>query len=48
VTDRPDKRPAGTKPEGRVCGKCGYKLNEAELVRQADELAAALFEELDE
>jgi hypothetical protein len=49
LTDRPEKPRAGTEPpEGRVCGKCGYKLNEAELEKQADELAAALFEELDE
>ena len=39
---------AGTEPEERVCSKCGYKLNEAELEKQADSLAAALFEELEE
>jgi hypothetical protein len=35
-------------PENWACGNCGHLLNKAELERQADELAAALFEELDE
>ena len=48
LTDRPEKHHAGTEPEERVCSKCGYKLNEAELEKQADSLAAALFEELEE
>ena len=48
LTGWPDEHAVGKKPGGRVCGACGYLLDDAELERQADELAAALFEELEE
>jgi hypothetical protein len=48
LIDRPDEQGAEKELKGRVCDVCGDLLNEAELQRQADALAAALFEELDE